>query len=48
MVVAAGLSLAYLAFIAAMAVGLDADDRLIARAGWSKLRGAFPRAEGNA
>lgn len=49
MVVAVGLSLAYLAFIAtAMAVGLDADDRLIARAAWSKLRGAFPGAEGSA
>jgi len=28
--------------------GLDADDRLIAGAVWSKVRGAFQGAEGNA
>ena len=48
-VIAAGLASAYVAFIAiAMAFGLDADDRLIASAVWSKLRGALPGAEGNA
>ena len=49
MVIAAGLSLAYLAFIViAMAFGLDADDRLLAVAVWSKVRGRFQAAEGNA
>ncbi len=39
-VLAIGLSLAYLAFIlTALAIGLDEDDRLIARALWSRLRG---------
>jgi O-antigen/teichoic acid export membrane protein len=48
-VISAGISLAYLAFIAiAMAFGLDADDQLIASAVWSKVRGAFQGAEGNA
>ena len=45
--IVAGISLAYLSFIAiAMACGLDADDRLIASAVWSRVRGAL-RAEGN-
>jgi hypothetical protein len=49
MVVVAGVALAYFAFIAiAMAFGLDPDDRLIASAVWSKVRGAFHGAEGNA
>jgi len=40
MVLAIGLSLAYLVFVlAALAVGLDDDDRLIARALWSRLLG---------
>ena len=44
-----GVSLAYCVFIAiAMAFGLDADDRLITNAAWSKLRGAFGNAEGKA
>ena len=48
-VVMAGLALAYLAFVGtAIAFGLDADDRLIAGAVWSKVRGAFQGAEGNA
>lgn len=48
-VIAAGIASAYVAFIAvAMAFGLDADDRLIASAVWSKVRGALPGAEGNA
>lgn len=48
MVVAAGLLLAYVAFIAvAMAVGLDGDDRMMARAAWSRVRGVFPNAGGN-
>ena len=48
-VVMAGLVLAYLAFVSiAMAFGLDSDDRLIAGAVWSKLRGVFQGAEGNA
>ena len=39
-----GISLAYLVFIAiAMAWGLDADDRLIAGAVWSRVRGALRR-----
>jgi hypothetical protein len=43
------LALAYLAFIGtAIVFGLDADDRLIAGAVWSKVRGAFHGAEGNA
>jgi O-antigen/teichoic acid export membrane protein len=47
--IVAGLSLAYCAFIAiAMLFGLDADDRLIAGAVWSKVRGAFQGAGGNA
>ena len=45
-VIVVGISLAYVAFIAiAMAFGLDADDRLIASAVWSKVRGAFQGAE---
>jgi hypothetical protein len=49
MVVVAGVALAYFAFIAiAMTFGLDPDDRLIASAVWSKVRGAFQGAEGNA
>jgi O-antigen/teichoic acid export membrane protein len=49
MVIVIGISLAYFAFIAiAMAFGLDADDRLIAGAVWSKLRSAFQGVEGNA
>lgn len=48
-VIVAGISLAYVVFIAiAMAFGLDADDRLIAVAVWSKVRGALQGAEGNA
>ena len=48
-VIVAGTSLAYLAFVAiAMAFGLDADEQLIASAVWSKVRGAFQGAEGNA
>jgi hypothetical protein len=48
-VIIAGISLAYVAFIAiAMAFGLDADDRFIASAVWSKVRGTFQGAEGNA
>jgi O-antigen/teichoic acid export membrane protein len=48
-VVAAGLLLAYAAFIGlALAVGLDADDRLIARAVWSRVRGVFLGAEASA
>jgi O-antigen/teichoic acid export membrane protein len=48
-VIAAGIASAYVAFIAvAMAFGLDADDRLIASAVWSKVRGALLGAEGNA
>ncbi len=48
-VIMAGLALAYLAFIGtAIVFGLDADDRLIAGAVWSKVRGAFQGAEGNA
>jgi O-antigen/teichoic acid export membrane protein len=48
-VISAGLLLAYTVFIAvALAVGLDADDRLIARAVWSRARGMFPGAEANA
>ncbi len=48
-VIGAAISLAYLAFIGiAMAFGLDADDRLIASAVWSKVRGAFQGAEENA
>ena len=48
-VIGAGISLAYLAFVAiAMAFGLDADEQLIASAVWSKVRGAFQGAEGNA
>ena len=40
MVLAIGLALAYLAFVLiALAVGLDEDDRLIARALWSRVRG---------
>jgi O-antigen/teichoic acid export membrane protein len=48
-VISAGLLLAYTAFIGvALAVGLDADDRLIARAVWSRARAMFPGAEANA
>jgi O-antigen/teichoic acid export membrane protein len=48
-VVMAGLAVAYLAFIGiAIAFGLDADDRMIAGAVWSKVRGAFQSVEGNA
>ena len=48
-VIGAGISLAYLAFVAiAMVFGLDADEQLIANAVWSKVRGAFQGAEGNA
>jgi O-antigen/teichoic acid export membrane protein len=48
LVVAAGIPLAYMAFVAiAMVFGLDADDRLIANAVWSKVRGALQGAEGN-
>jgi len=40
MALAIGFSLAYLVFVlVALAVGLDEDDRLIARALWSRLRG---------
>jgi O-antigen/teichoic acid export membrane protein len=40
MVLAAGFSLAYLVFfLAALAVGLDDDDRIIAQALWSRVRG---------
>ena len=46
LVIGAGVTLAYLAFIGvALAFGLDADDRLIAEAVWSRLRGVFPRTE---
>jgi O-antigen/teichoic acid export membrane protein len=48
-VVMAGLAVAYITFIGiAVAFGLDADDRMIADAVWSKVRGAFQGAEGNA
>ena len=41
-VLAAGFSLAYLVFfLAALAVGLDDHDRIIARALWSRVRGVF-------
>ena len=41
-VISAGISLAYLAFIAiAMAFGLDADDQLIASAVWSTCEARF-------
>ena len=47
--VVAGLALAYCAFLAiAMLFGLDADDRLIAGAVWSKVREAFQGTEGKA
>ena len=43
-VIGAGLTLGYLAFIGvALAFGLNADDRLIAEAAWSRVRGVFPR-----
>ena len=43
-----GIPLAYVVFIAiAMAWGLDADDRLIAGAVWSRVRGALPGAGRN-
>jgi O-antigen/teichoic acid export membrane protein len=49
MVVCAALLLAYLAFVLiAMAFGFDADDRLIARAAWSKMRGVFQPTQGTA
>lgn len=49
MAVAAGISLAYFTFVAiVMAFGLDADDRVIAAAVWSKVRGAFQGGEENA
>jgi hypothetical protein len=36
------LILSYIAFsVIAFAMGLDADDRLIANAVWSRVRGAF-------
>jgi len=48
-VIVVAISLAYVAFIAiAMAFGLDADDRLIASAAWSKVRGMFQDAEESA
>ena len=44
LVIGAGVTLAYLAFIGvALAFGLDADDRLIAEAVWSRLRGVYFR-----
>jgi O-antigen/teichoic acid export membrane protein len=44
-----GLGLAYLTFIGcALLFGLDADDQLIARAVWSRIRGVFPDAEASA
>jgi O-antigen/teichoic acid export membrane protein len=47
-VIGVGLVLAYLAFVGiALAFGLDEDDRLIARAIWSRTRGIFPKAEVN-
>jgi O-antigen/teichoic acid export membrane protein len=49
MVIAAALLLAYGAFIGvALAIGLDADDRLVARAVWSRLRASFTNAEAGA
>jgi O-antigen/teichoic acid export membrane protein len=48
LVIAAGLLLGYVVFIGvALAFGLDADDQLIARAIWSRVRGRFPGAEAN-
>ncbi len=47
--ICAGLVLAYLVFVLiALAFGLDGDDRLIARAAWSKIRSVFQTAEGTA
>lgn len=49
MVIAVGLLLAYGTFaLGVLVIGLDADDRLIAGAVWSKMRGALRRAEGSA
>ena len=48
-VVGVGLVLGYLTFIGfALMFGLDADDQLIARAVWSRIRGVFPEREANA
>jgi O-antigen/teichoic acid export membrane protein len=48
-VIGVALVLGYLAFISiALAVGLDADDQLIARAVWARVSGVFRRAEMNA
>jgi O-antigen/teichoic acid export membrane protein len=47
-VITAGLVLAYAAFIGlALEVGLDADDQLIVRAVWSRVRGILPGSEAN-
>jgi O-antigen/teichoic acid export membrane protein len=49
LVIAAALLLAYTVFIGiALAFGLGEDDRFIARAIWSRVRGTFPGAEANA
>ena len=45
-VVGAALLLAYLVFFGtALLVGLDADDRVIARAVWNRIRGVLPATE---
>jgi hypothetical protein len=42
--IAASLPLAYLVFIGvAWAAGVDADDRLIARAAWARVQARLPR-----
>ena len=46
LVISAALLLAYLVFIVvALGFGLDADDRLVAGAVWSRMRGAFQTSE---
>jgi O-antigen/teichoic acid export membrane protein len=48
LVIAVGLVLSYAAFIGtALAVGLDADDRIIARAVWSRISAVLPGTEAN-
>ena len=48
-VIGGGLALGYLAFIGvALAYGLDADDRLIAEAVWSRVQNLIPRTEAQA
>jgi hypothetical protein len=46
LIVGAGLVLGYLVFVGtALAFGLDADDQLIARAVWGRVREVFPKGE---